>query len=160
MFGSEDWGSWVRHCCHPAPVLHASGGFILAVQSSPVHSKVEFYSHQSLTLEALQACKGLLSTVTFSRKVKFGIWAVLASSSVVPLGPMIWLWICQCYSCHTYCSKPCTHHTWHLYHCCSLLRDSVPGIREPDPFLSLYEGITGNLHSDMLSVTFLWSFPA
>lgn len=66
-------GSWVRHCCHQLPVLHVCGGFMLTVQSSMVHSKVEFCSHQCLTLEVLQACKGLLSTVTFSRKVKFGI---------------------------------------------------------------------------------------
>lgn len=53
------------------------------LQFSPVHSKVEFCPHQCLTLEALQACKGLLSTMTFSRKVKFDIWAILASSSLV-----------------------------------------------------------------------------
>lgn len=86
VLGSGDWRSWVSHCCPPPPALHVSSGFMLVVQSSPVHSKVEFCSHQCLTLEILQARKWLLSTVTFSRKVKFGIWAVLASSSLVPPG--------------------------------------------------------------------------
>lgn len=131
---------------------------MLAVQSSPVHSKEELCLHQCLTLEVLQACKGLLSTVTFSRKVKFGIWAVPASSSLVPPGvhgaavslAVIYATLTVAVLAYT------THDTSTTVS--SLLRDSIQGIRNPDPCLPLFEGLRFNLQADILFVTFLWSF--